>query len=119
VYYLSGVLLGLFFDTQDDGVFSFNLEGFPALLSFCILFFLWPISEGLWGQTIGKRFLNIKVVTKTNEKINLSHAFIRFLLAFVDFMFVSGIIVAAISKNNQRLGDMAAGTFVIKSKFNG
>jgi uncharacterized RDD family membrane protein YckC len=117
IYYLSGVVLGLFFDTQDDGVFSYNLEGFPALMSFGIFFFLWPISEGLWGQTIGKRFLDIKVVTKTNEPINIGKGFIRLFVGFIDSIFLAGIIVAVVNKENKRIGDMAAGTLVIKSKY--
>ena len=118
IYYLTGVLLGLFFDTQDDGVFSFNLEGIGALISFCFLFFLCPISEGVWGQTIGKRFLDIRVVTKEHKPINLGQAFGRFFLGIIDFMFLIGIVVAVINKNNQRIGDAAAGTFVIKTKYN-
>ena len=119
IYYLSGVILGLFFDTQDDGVFSYNLEGFPALISLGIFFFLWPISEGIWGQTLGKRFLDIKVVTKTYEDIGFAQAFIRFFLGFIDIILLSGIIVAAINKNNQRIGDAGASTFVVKSKYDG
>ena len=110
IYYLSGVVLGLFFDTQNDGVFSYHLEGFSALISFCFMFFLWPVSEGLWGQTIGKRFMDIKVVTKKNDPISLGQAFGRFFM---------GIIVASINKNNQRIGDSAAGTFVVKSEYDG
>ena len=119
IYYLSGLILGLFFDTQNDGVFSYHLEGFPALISFCIMFFLWPISESLWGQTVGKRLLDIKVVTKKNEPINLGQAFGRFFMGIIDFFFLLGIIVAAVNKDNQRIGDAAAGTFVVKSKYNG
>ncbi|PQJ77954.1 RDD family protein [Polaribacter porphyrae] len=118
IYYLTGVILGFFFDTQDDGVFSYNLEGFPALVSLGIFFFLWPISEGIWGQTLGKRFLDIKVVTKTYEPIDIGKAFIRFFVGFVDCILVVGIIVAAANKENQRIGDLAAGTFVVKSKYN-
>ena len=110
--------MGLFFDTQDDGVFSYNLEGIGALISFGFLFFLWPISEGVWGQTIGKRFLDIRVVTKEHKPINLGQAFGRFFLGIIDFIFLIGIVVAVINKNNQRIGDAAAGTFVIKSKYN-
>ncbi|QOD60771.1 RDD family protein [Polaribacter haliotis] len=119
IYYLIGVILGLFFDTQDDGIFSYNLEGIGAIISFCFMFFLWPISEGIWGQTIGKRFVDIKVVTKKNEPINVGQAFIRFFLGIIDFFLLIGIIVAAVNKDNQRIGDAAAGTFVVKSKYNG
>ena len=119
IYYLVGLVLGLLFDAQNEGVFSYHLEGIPALIIFCALFFLWPISEGVWGQTIGKRCLEIKVVAKNNEPISLGQAFGRFFLGFVDFVFLLGIIVAAVNKNNQRIGDAAAGTFVVKSTHNG
>ena len=119
IYYLSGVVLGLFFDTQNDGVFSYHLEGFPALISFCFMFFLWPVSEGLWGQTIGKRFMDIKVVTKKNDPISLGQAFGRFFMGIIDFFLLMGIVVASINKNNQRIGDSAAGTFVVKSEYDG
>ena len=116
-YYLTGVVLGLFFDTQDDGIFSYNLQGMGALISFGFMFFLWPISEGVWGQTIGKRFLDIRVVTKEHKPINLGQAFGRFFLGIIDCIFLTGIVVATINKNNQRIGDAAARTFVIKSKY--
>ncbi|MCI2227747.1 RDD family protein [Polaribacter sp. MSW13] len=119
IYYLTGVILGLIFNPENNSIFSYHLEGIPALISFCLLFFLWPISEGIWGQTIGKRFLDIKVVTKKNEPITMGQAFIRFFLGFLDFFLLIGIIVAALNKDNQRIGDAAAGTFVVKSKYNG
>jgi uncharacterized RDD family membrane protein YckC len=118
IYYMTGVILGLFFDTQSDSIFSYNLEGIGALISFCFMFFLWPISEGIWGQTIGKRVLDLKVVSKKNEPINLGQSFGRFFLGIIDFFFLIGIIVALANKDNQRIGDLATGTFVVKSKYN-
>jgi len=40
-------------------------------------FFLWPISEGIWGQTLGKRMLNIKVVTDHHEPIDITASITR------------------------------------------
>lgn len=119
IFYLVGVVLGLFFDTTSDSVFSYNLEGVGAIISFCFMLFLWPISEGLWGQTLGKRFLDLKVVNKKNQSINIGQAFGRFFLGYIDCILLIGIIVALINKDNQRIGDAAAGTIVVKSKFNG
>lgn len=119
IYYLIGLVLGLFFDTSSESIFSYQLDGLPAVFVFCCMLFLWPVSEGIWGQTIGKRFLDIRVVNKKNEQINLGQAFGRFFLGFLDFFLLIGIIVALINKNNQRIGDSAAGSFVVKSKFNG
>jgi uncharacterized RDD family membrane protein YckC len=45
--------------------------------------------------------------------------FYFYFLGFLDFFLLIGIIVALINKNNQRIGDSAAGSFVVKSKFNG
>ncbi len=117
IYYFACVFLALVLDNSSDSVFSFHLEGVSALVAFVIAFCLWPISEGVWGQTIGKRFMDIRVVSKNNSDINMGQAFGRFLLGFIDCSFISGIIVAVVNKDNQRVGDMAAGTFVIKSKY--
>jgi uncharacterized RDD family membrane protein YckC len=117
IFYFACVFLALVLDNSSESVFSFHLEGFSALVAFLIGFILWPISEGLSGQTIGKRFLDIKVVAKNNSDINMGQAFGRFLLGFIDCSFISGIIVALINKDNQRIGDLAANTFVVKSKY--
>ncbi|MHB0754181.1 RDD family protein [Polaribacter sp. M15] len=117
IYYFICVALALFLDNSSDSIFSFHLEGFSALVAFLIGFILWPISEGVWRQTIGKRLLDIRVVSKNNSDVNIGQAFIRFILGFIDCSFMSGIIVAAINKDNQRIGDLAAGTLVIKSKY--
>ena len=117
IYYFIGIILALIFDKTTTNIFSYNLTGVSALIAFMSMFFLWPISEGLWGQTIGKRFFDIKVVSKKNESINLGQAFIRFFLGILDFFFLVGIIVAIASKDNQRIGDAAASTYVVKSSY--
>ncbi|MBU3011679.1 RDD family protein [Polaribacter vadi] len=117
IYYFVCVFLALVLDNSSESIFSFHLEGFSALVAFLVGFFLWPISEGIWGQTIGKRFIDIKVVSKDYLDVNMGQAFGRFVLGFIDCSFISGIIVAIINKDNQRIGDMAAGTFVINSKY--
>ena len=46
-------------DLYEDS-FGYHLSGLPAFLMFVIGFLLWPISEALYGQTIGKRFFDLK-----------------------------------------------------------
>ncbi|UII19867.1 RDD family protein [Fulvivirga ligni] len=94
---------------------SFSLEGYPALLLFAITIFLWPISEALWGQTVGKRAMRIKVLKANYEPIGFGQAIIRFILAPLDCFFLVGLIVASSSKNNQRIGDAAANTIVVRN----
>ena len=115
IYWLIGMIIGIFFGTpNDEGGFSFN--GLPAFGMFLIGFFLWPISEGIWGQTIGKRFLDLKVVTNEFKPIGIGQAFGRFFLGFIDYIFLIGLIVAANNKQNKRIGDLAANTIVVRTK---
>jgi uncharacterized RDD family membrane protein YckC len=71
------------------------------------------------GQTIGKRALNIKVVRVDGKPVGFSDLMLRSLLILVDFYYSFGIVgtlLISSSENQQRLGDMAAGTTVIKIK---
>ena len=117
VFWLIGMILGVFFGELSENGTGYSLNGLPALVLMLIGVFLWPISEGLFGQTLGKRFLDIKVVTNDYKSISMGKAFIRFFLGFIDYIFAMGLIIAIIDKNNQRIGDMAAKTVVIKHKY--
>jgi uncharacterized RDD family membrane protein YckC len=71
------------------------------------------------GQTLGKRILRIKVVTTRGRQPSLTQYMVRWLFRLVDVwgsMGVVGIVVAATNKYNQRVGDLAAGTCLIKLK---
>lgn len=71
------------------------------------------------GQTPGKKICRIKVISETGGRPSLYQFLLRWLTRFVDFTFTVTL-GAAISyltnKKNQRLGDMAAGTLVIKTR---
>lgn len=68
------------------------------------------------GQTFGKRYLNIKVVKLDGSQPTLGSYVLRWLLRFADsFMFI-GLVVMLFTEREQRLGDLAAGTVVIKLK---
>lgn len=70
------------------------------------------------GQSIGKRLLNIRVVKADGSTPSLSAYLLRWLLFIIDVPLTSGLglIVILVTKNSQRLGDLAAGTMVIKEK---
>lgn len=118
IFYFVCILLALLTDSSTESVFSFHLEGLPAFIAFLMMLFFWPVSEGLFGQTIGKRTMDVKVVSKNKSKISFGQAFGRFFLGIFDFMILIGIIIALVNKENQRIGDLATGTFVVKSKYN-
>jgi uncharacterized RDD family membrane protein YckC len=69
------------------------------------------------GQSIGKRQMKIKVVRLDGSAPGIGDYLLRWLLRLVDITLMSGAIAVlsiAISRNDQRLGDLAAGTTVIK-----
>lgn len=71
------------------------------------------------GQTVGKMLLKIKVIGLDGGKATLSAYLLRWLLSIVDISLFSGvvaIITIAINGKGQRLGDIAAGTTVVKTK---
>lgn len=117
IFIAIGWVIAYLTDSLYDEGFGFELSGLPALLMFCIGFFLWPISEAIFGQTIGKRFFDLKVVSDNLKPIGFGQAFARFFLGFVDYCFLAGIIVAAFNKHNKRIGDLVANTVVIKYKY--
>ena len=116
IFWLIGMVIGIFFGEPVENELEFHLTGLPAFVVFLCGFFLWPISEGIWGQTIGKRFLDLKVVTDNYKPINMGQAFGRFFLGFIDYIFLVGLIIAVTNKKNKRIGDMATNTIVIRTK---
>ncbi len=80
--------------------------------------------EGLWrGQTPGKRALGLRVIKEGGYSIGFFDALTRNLLRAADnpAMITMGIgfLVMLSSKKMQRIGDMVAGTIVIREKHTG
>jgi uncharacterized RDD family membrane protein YckC len=69
------------------------------------------------GRTPGKRLTHLRVVRDGGTPVNLTASFIRNILRFVDFLpsaYLVGLASILLSRSNQRLGDLAAGTLVIR-----
>ena len=74
-------------------------------------------TEWLWrGQTLGKRFVGLRVMDVQGLRLQFHQVLLRNLLRFVDalpiFYFVGGL-SCLINRRSQRLGDLAAGTIVV------
>jgi uncharacterized RDD family membrane protein YckC len=91
-----------------------------GLASFVIVFFYFLISEAMFGgQTVGKRALRLRVVGDQGQPITFSQALIRNLVRVVDFLPVYygvGLITLFINGRGKRLGDLAAGTVVVREQ---
>ena len=77
----------------------------------------YALMEGYRGQTVGKMMLGIRVVREDGGGVpGLKAAAIRSLLRVVDglFGYLVGFVAVVASEKNQRLGDMAARTLVVR-----
>ena len=105
----------IFIEMDENGRFSFfgSFFSFPVLIFWLIYF---PLSEGLSGQTLGKRIMKIRVVALERDNLTLWQALVRRLFDLVDMLFFGlvGILLMSRSDKTQRLGDSMAGTIVIK-----
>lgn len=76
--------------------------------------------EGLRsGQTPGKRRLGIRVVRETGHPITFGAAVVRNLLRIADFLpppYLIGGLFVAVHPRAQRLGDLVAGTLVVRDR---
>ena len=70
------------------------------------------------GQTLGKMALKIRVVKMDGSMPTLGSYLMRWMLFLIDGPATSfvGLVAMILTRNNQRLGDMAAGTVVIKKQ---
>jgi uncharacterized RDD family membrane protein YckC len=71
------------------------------------------------GQSVGKKVMKIKVMSQDGSQPRLSQYLLRWLFRIVDFGISGGavaLVVAAISDKVQRIGDLVAGTILIKTE---
>ena len=72
------------------------------------------------GQTIGKRLLRLRVVRLGGGGVDLASSAARNLVRIIDqqpgILYAVGIVSAILSKQGQRLGDMVAGTIVVRER---
>jgi len=83
-----------------------------------IMLFVYSFLEGKYCATPGKWLLGIRVVGTDLKPCGFGRAFLRNILRFVDgfFNYLVGILIIAFTDNQQRIGDMAARTIVIKKQ---
>jgi uncharacterized RDD family membrane protein YckC len=78
------------------------------------------LCEIFWnGQSVGKRFLKIKVISIDGAPPSMGQYFMRWIFRIVDFTLTGslcGLICVAVSEKKQRVGDLVAGTTLIKTE---
>lgn len=97
---------------------GFNTIFLLLVLYLPVLFYFFLCEMFNHGQSIGKQLMNIRVVKTDGSTPSISAYLLRWLLFSIDGPLTGGlgILVVLLTKNGQRIGDLAGGTMVIKVK---
>jgi len=111
----------IYFLFREDSFFD-NPFRFLALILFSmsvmllVCYFYRSLLEGIWGKTIGKKICGIVVLTEDFTKCSIPKGLLRNLLRIVDLFFYYWVAVVSVvaTMKWQRLGDIVAGTVVVR-----
>jgi uncharacterized RDD family membrane protein YckC len=102
------------------GELASAVKGIFVIATFVFLFGHFIAFELLWsGQTPGKRALGLRAIDDSGFPITIFQAATRNLLRLADFLpvgYIAGAICAFFHVEYKRLGDIVAGTVVIKER---
>jgi uncharacterized RDD family membrane protein YckC len=105
---VGGIISGI----SKNSIIALGVLGYGLVDLGYFLFF-----EAVWsGQTPGKRHQRLRVIRSNGQPIGWLESGIRNILRAVDLLagfYPLGLIVIFLSRNNQRIGDYAAGTVVV------
>ena len=114
-------LLGNAFDFGGMGGASKWALALLILMAYVIWSSYFVVFEWLWnGQTPGKRWLKLRVIREDGRPITFWEAAVRNLLRIFDIMpfpfYSIGLISVFISTRDQRVGDLVAGSVVVRER---
>lgn len=94
-------------------------SGVMIVVQFAVTTFYGMVLEWLWsGQTVGKRLFKLRVIDERGLGLSLKQVIIRNLFRMLDILpstfYFIGSISCLVTKRCQRIGDIAAGTLVVR-----
>src|SRR5579863_9315969 len=120
------LLVGKIFSTFLPSLTAFNKlseQWAVAIYVFLIFLFNWgyfTLFEAFWnGRTPGKRVARIRVIQRSGRAIGLFESMARNFIRYIDqipFFYAVGAIAIFVTRDHQRLGDLAAGTLVVRDR---
>jgi uncharacterized RDD family membrane protein YckC len=123
------IVVGIFFAIiSNASSFGSSLMNAPKwvialliVIQFVIFDGYFAVFEWLWrGQTPGKRWLKLRVIREDGRPISFFEAVVRNLLRVVDFLvppfYSIGLISVFATERDQRVGDLVAGTVVVRER---
>jgi len=91
------------------------------LIIYAVLFVFYDLicELAMNGQSVGKKIMKIKVISLDGGRPRLGQYLLRWLFRIIDFfpgtLNLCGLICVAVSDKSQRVGDMVAGTTLIRT----
>jgi uncharacterized RDD family membrane protein YckC len=115
----SGILAGEFGSDRSSGFGLTHLSPRGSILPVAFALLYYVVLEGLLGRTVGKMLTGIRVVNEaTGQPPGLGKATVRTVLRIIDGLagYLVGFVIVLGSSRRRRLGDMAAGTLVVRDR---
>jgi len=96
------------------------ITAFVVILIFLANWGYFALFEAFWnGKTPGKRAAKIRVIHRSGRAVSFLESLARNLVRVIDYLpgfYGVGVLAIFLSKQNQRLGDMVAGTLVVHDR---
>jgi uncharacterized RDD family membrane protein YckC len=116
LFLVMAATLGEFGNTGPNSNFEVRLENEQFLLYALIAYLYYVIFEAATAATPGKMLMGLTVVKVNGEPYTVGAVLLRNILRLIDglFFYVVAIVCMAVTAKRQRLGDLAAGTLVVR-----
>lgn len=96
------------------------VNAFLVVLVFLVYWGYFVLFETIWnGQTPGKRRIGLRAVKQSGLPVTFLDVLVRNILRIVDFLplfYGLGVLFMFVGRGSRRIGDLAAGTVVIKER---
>ena len=126
IWLAGAIVMWLVFYVVLPGISAFSHKtaqwavAFYVIASFLLNWGYFTLFEAFWnGRTPGKRAVGIRVIQRSGRAIGLFESMARNFIRYVDqipFFYAVGVITMFITRQHQRLGDLAAGTLVVRDR---
>jgi uncharacterized RDD family membrane protein YckC len=108
------VLLGVFGEESGLALAAFTIVFFLTFFGYDVLF-----EVRSRGRTLGKRWTGLRVVRTGGRPVTFVPSCVRNVMRLVDILpsfYALGMLSIFVTRNNQRLGDLAAGTYIVRDR---
>jgi uncharacterized RDD family membrane protein YckC len=113
-------MAAIFATISDSDTASAIAIAIVGLIFFFVVWGYYVLFETIWhGQSPGKRWTGLRVIQEGGYPIGFSQAAIRNIVRLADFLpflYIIGAIVMLVDSRSRRLGDLVAGTIVVKEQ---